>query len=92
MGTVTAARGQGHVQGGCHSSLRFVSGNASEVLKEWTVTGKKKVTLSKTSSLGHFFLYPEGLDRGERQVPPELGQREPKSSRGPQWCTQIITR
>lgn len=28
------------------------------------------------------FLYPEGLDHRERQAPPELGEREPKSSRG----------
>lgn len=44
------------------SSLHFVSGNASEVLKEWTVTGKKKVTLFKYTLLRHLSFYSEDLD------------------------------
>jgi len=36
------------------------------VLKEWTVTGKKKVTLFKYTSLRHLSFYFENLDCREQ--------------------------
>lgn len=48
------------------SPLSFVPGNASEVLKEWTVTGKKKVMLSQCTLPKHFPVF-RASDPEERQ-------------------------